>query len=538
MKALQKLLSSPFNRSSRFQSLFKTPPRSPFSTLAEYFKVFENVPPFLITHPELMQKYGNLISDIKSNTIQIRNFGDLVKLIQIFRKIRSEDTEAATHIAKIIKGVLEKKDSNLFDFLEIFEIFASEKQYFIPIAKEVILPALVQKLSKLEISEFNVDQAAGVVHYIILFEVGYKEIYDFLQNSHRDVTLNREVINNLATRFTCFQKNAKLISDKYLVELLQAYFVIMRAVLRLPEYKTFFYSVQDKIYKNLKLFSTEQLTTLAILYQANNIIHKPFWDSLEEEVHFRLNEWNLSHLMKVCDCFMSVKEGSLNFYNEIQKFFMNNIDCINLEEIPYFIQILIQDEKIMDPFLSQLEVKILSSFNSFDENQLSRILWSFALRKQLNNELFTRIEKTLMEKINAVKPFELVLALYAMKFAKKESKLLTVAKARVPEIIDQNLGDHEILMGLLYAYCDDFKNEPFFPQLQKAIEVMVAQSTPAVFLDFLRICIQVHKDKENLFDNYIYELAKARFFELEKHYRDEEKLEMKEAFKYLGFDMI
>jgi hypothetical protein len=295
--------------------------------------------------------------------------------------------------------------------------------------------------------------------------------------------------------------------------------------------------LQAKIYKNLKFFSTEELTTLAILYQSNNIIHKPFWDSLEEEVHFRINEWNLSHLMKICDCFMSVKEGSLNFYNEIQKFFMNNIDCINLEEIPTFIQILIQDEKIMDPFLSQLEVKILSNFNSFDVNQLSRILWSFSLRKQLNNDLCTRIEKKLIENINSIRPFETVLALYAMKFSQRESELLEVAKARINEIIEENQGDHEILMGLLYVYCDNLKKEIFFEKLEKAVEVMINQSTPAIFMNFLKICIQIHKDKENLFDQGIYDCVRARYRELEKHYRDDEKFEVKEAFKYLNIDV-
>ena len=535
MKALQKLL--PLTKTSPVKFFSKTPFTFGFSTLNEVFQEFEHVPPFLVSHPELLQKYGNLMTEIKSNNIQIRTFTDLSKLVQIFRKIRSEDTENCRQVAKIIKNVLEKKDTNVFEFLPIFEIIGKEKPNFIPIAKEVFLPALFHKFSTVEITAYNIDDSAGLAHYILLFEVGFKEIYELLQNQHRDATLYKEVISVLYSKFLSFQKNSQMISEKFLVELLQTYFVVLRAYMKLPEYKTFFYSLQAKIYKNLKFFSTEELTTLAILYQSNNIIHKPFWDSLEEEVHFRINEWNLSHLMKICDCFMSVKEGSLNFYNEIQKFFMNNIDCINLEEIPTFIQILIQDEKIMDPFLSQLEVKILSNFNSFDVNQLSRILWSFSLRKQLNNDLCTRIEKKLIENINSIRPFETVLALYAMKFSQRESELLEVAKARINEIIEENQGDHEILMGLLYVYCDNLKKEIFFEKLEKAVEVMINQSTPAIFMNFLKICIQIHKDKENLFDQGIYDCVRARYRELEKHYRDDEKFEVKEAFKYLNIDV-
>ena len=82
---------------------------------------------------------------------------------------------------------------------------------------------------------------------------------------------------------------------------------------------------------------------------------------------------------------------------------MSNIDCINLEEIPNFIQILVQDEKILDPFLSQLESKILLNFDSFDVNQLSRLLWSFSMRKQLNQDLYMRIEKKLIENFQKLK---------------------------------------------------------------------------------------------------------------------------------------
>ena len=511
-------------------------PRSfkPFSTINEYFNDFEFVPPFMVTNPEIQTKYNQLITDLKANTLPIQSLSDLNKLIQIFRRTRGDDLEFCRQLALRIKKFLMNKDTDLMGFLECFNIFAGEKPHFAAIAKEVFLKDLVQKFSEMEITSYNINQAAGLCYFILLFEIGFKEFYEFLQNPLLDEKVDKNITKVLLEKFDSFHKQNKMISEENLVELLQSYLIVMRSFDKMPEYKTFFYCFQNKIYKNLKGFSTPQLTILGILYSINHIIQRNFWEGLEEEVHFRINEWNISHLMKVCDCFMSVKEGSLSFFNEIQKFFMNNIECINLEEIPSFIQILVQDEKIMDPFLSQLEIKILLNFDFFDGNQLSRILWCFSLRKILNEELYGRIEKKLLKDFKEVNPFELVLALYAIKFSKNQSQLLETAKVRVNEIIDQSNSDHEILMGLLYVYCENLKNEEFFQKLEKAIENMISQCTPTVFMNFLRLCIQIHKDKENLFEERVYLSMKERYKELEKHYRDDEKLEVKESFKYLN----
>lgn len=519
--------------SSQYRSIFKSQ-RLSFSTLQEYFTEFEFLPPFLSGSPNMTQKYVDLLQEIKSNQIPIRDFSELQKLIQIFRRTRLQSVDSYRQIASIINRFLEKKETNIFDFLEIFSIFINEKPDFIPIAKEIFLKSLIDRFSAIEIASFNVNESAMLCHSILIFEVGYKEVYDALQNPFSDSKLDKNVIDILYAKFHSFKKEIKGIDETYLVELLQSYYIILRADMKLPEYKVFFYGLQNIIYKNMKGFTTAQLTTLAILYQVNHIIQKKFWDSLEEEVHFRLNEWNISHLMKVCDCFMSVKEGSLNLFNEIQKYFMSNIECINLEEIPTFLQILIQDEKILDPFLSQLEVKILLNFDVFNVNQLSRIIWCFSLRKQLNHDLYSRIEKKLISNYKELSPFEAVLAIYAMKFSKNDSKLIETMKDRMDEIIDNSNADNEILMGLLYVYSDNLKNEKFFQKLEQYIEIMIKQSTPEVFMHFLRLCIQIHKKKDNLFDESVYEAIKYRFNELEKHIRDDEKMEVKESFKYLN----
>ena len=130
-----------------------------------------------------------------------------------------------------------------------------------------------------------------------------------------------------------------------------------------------------------------------------------------------------------------------------------------------------------------------------------------------------------------------MLAVYAIKYSKNESLLFEKVKDRLNEVISMSNSDQEVIMGLLYVYCDNLKNEPFYQNLQNATEKMINQCTPVVFINFLRLCIQIHKNKENLFEERIYEEIKRKYRDLEKHYRDEEKLELKESFKYLGLDI-
>lgn len=531
MKVLGKQIF--FSIKTHSRALFK-PPLFYTSTLIDYYKDFQYMPPFLFSSASTNQKFQTLLTDIQANKIRINTEDDLSKFLEIFKKTTTRDPALYQQIAKQMAVFFEKPGANIIAFLEPLLTCATEKPDFIAIGKETFLNSLVGYFSKFEINSYNVNQAAGLAHALLLYETGYKEIYEFLQNPRLDSQLNRELMNVLFSKFNKFKENTNSLNESFLVELLQSYFIVMRAFLKVPEYKAFFYSVNKLIYKNLKGFSTSQLTTLAILFQSNHIVHKKFWDSLEEEVHFRINEWNLSHLMKVCDCFMSVKEGSLNFFDEIQKFFMNNIDCINLEEIPSFIQILVQDEKILDPFLSQLEAKILINFEAFDVNQLSRILWCFALRKRLNDDLYKRIENKLSQNFDELLPFETVLALYAIKYSKNQSKLLESAKEMIPKIIAECNADHEVVMGLLFTYCDTLKSEKFYAELQRAVEIMIYQCTPVVFIDFMRLCVQIHKNKENLFEKELYDKIKIRYRELEIQYRDEEKMEVKEMFKYLN----
>ena len=280
-----------------------------FSVIDEYFQEFEYILPFMSTNPSLIRKYDHLMTEIKNKTIKIKNIKELSKLVQIYRRNKTEDSEICKEIANITKQLLEEKNSNIFEFAEILSIFAFEKNQIVPFVKDSFLMVLLNKFNNIEINAYNVNQAAQMAYFILVFEIGYKEFFEILQTPQSDELLDKQVTTLLFKKFTSFQKEIKCLNEKYLVELLQTYYVVLRSFEKNIEYKAFIYALQDKIYKNLKSFTTEQLTILGILYQNNHIIHKHFWEGLEEEVHFRINEWNLSHLMKVCDCFMSVKEG-------------------------------------------------------------------------------------------------------------------------------------------------------------------------------------------------------------------------------------